>query len=167
MQINKSDFDIVTLEDEIRVDGLCRALLMAFYETLLADGMDQAAATRLANGADHFIRDFIIGVKMMNIFTKRSGLVRQFAGNWYIVNTLEPKAEYLADSLPGVAGFYRFLAGKGLISSEYCKQVEDECADLQFYASRIESFWDIQGDGFIDWEKECPLQDRHSSAGLA
>src|SRR5512138_458457 len=106
MQIKKSDFDIVTLEDEIRVDGLCKSLLMEYYQALLDGGLDQAAATRLANGADHFVRDFLVGVKMLNLFAEKEGIVRQFAGNWYIVNTLEPTAEYLADILPGVANFY-------------------------------------------------------------
>jgi hypothetical protein len=153
MQINISDFDVVTLEDEIRVDGLCKGLLMEFYESLLAEGLDQSAATLLANGADHFTRDFVIGVKTLNLLTEHPGLVRQFAGNWYIVNTLEPTVEYLSDALPGVASFYRFLAEKGAISNEYCGQVEEECTDLSFYATRINSFWEITGDGYLEWAK--------------
>jgi hypothetical protein len=167
MDINKSDFDVVTLEDEIRVDGLCKGLLMAFYESLLAEGMDQAAATLLANGADHFVRDFMVGVKMLNIFTERSGVVRQFAGNWYIVNTLEPTVEYLASSLPGVARFYGFLAEKGAISKEFCHRIENQCADLPFYASRIDAFWDITGDGYYEWEKGCSLRDLKTPTGKA
>jgi len=167
MQINKSDFDIVTLDDEIRVDGLCKGLLMEFYESLLAKGLDQAAATLLANGADHFTRDFVIGVKMLNIFTERPGCVRQFAGNWYIVNTLEPTVEYLSTALPGVASFYNFLSEKGLVSVECCRQVETECADLPFYASRINTFWEITGDGYSAWEKGCTLHDRMLYPGQA
>lgn len=167
MQINKSDFDIVTLEDEIRVDGLCKGLLMEFYELQLAEGVDPATATRLANGADHFVRDFLVGAKMLNLFTERKGLVRQFAGNWYIVNTIEPKVEYLVDTLPGVASFYRFLSVNGLISEAFCRQIEAECGDISFYESRIESFWEITGDGYADWERGCTIQDRKTAAGKA
>ncbi|GAM10702.1 hypothetical protein OR1_02995 [Geobacter sp. OR-1] len=159
MQIEKSAFDIASLDDEIRVDGLCKGLLMAFYEALLAEGLDQAAATRLANGADHFIRDFVIGVKQRNIFDERPGLVRQFAGNWYIVNTLEPAVAYLADSLPGVARFYRYLADNGLVSAGFCSRVEAECCALEYYGSRIEGFWGITGDGYFDWDNECPMKE--------
>lgn len=158
MQIIKSDFNLVTLEDEIRVDGLCKGLLMEFYESLVAQGLDQPAATLLANGADHFIRDFVIDVKMLNIFDERPGLIRQFAGNWYIVNTLEPTIAYLTLALPGVAQFYAFLAVKDLVSREFCAQVDHECSDLSFYASRIDAFWGIIGDGYFQWEKECSLR---------
>lgn len=160
MQIEKSDFDIATLEDEIRVDGLCKTLLMAYYQALLDGGLDQAAATRLANGADHYVRDFLVGVKTINLFTEREGLVRQFAGNWYIVNTLEPTVGYLADTLPGVANFYRYLADNGLVSEAFCRTIADECGDIPFYGSRIESFWQISGDGYAEWEQACSLKDR-------
>lgn len=167
MQITKSDYDVVTLEDEIRVDGLCKGLLMEFYEALIAEGLDQQAATTLANGADHFIRDFVIGFKLLNIFDERPGLVRQFAGNWYIVNTLEPSVDYLSRALPGVARFYSFLAAKGLVSHRFMSQVDRECAELPFYAARIESFWTIAGDGYGEWEKGCTLRNVNPCAGQA
>ncbi len=159
MLINKSAFDVATLDDEIRVDDLCKGLLMGYYESLQEAGLDPAQATLFANGADYFVRDFVIAVKQRNLFSERPGLVRQFAGNWYIINTLEPTVEYLAGSLQGVAGFYRYLMGQGLISEEFCRQLEEECADLQFYAARIESFWAITGDGYFAWEKGCSLKD--------
>jgi hypothetical protein len=157
MQIEKSAFDITSLDDEIRVDGLCKGLLMAFYESLLAEGLDQGAATKLANGADHFVRDFVIGVKMLNLFDEQPDLVRQFAGNWYIVNTLEPSVDYLASSLPGVARFYRYLADNGLVSAGFSQMVGQECGELPYYASRIASFWEIT-DNYPEWDQECSLQ---------
>lgn len=167
MQINKADFDIVTVEDEIRVDALCKSILMNFYEALLSSGMDQGGATILANGADHFIREFLVGVKFHNIFDEKPGVVRQFAGNWYIVNTLEPTVEYLANALPGVASFYRFLAEKSLVSADYYRIVKNESEDLEFYRSRIDSFWEITGDGYAEWEKGCSLRDHNSGSGSA
>ncbi len=159
MQINKADFDVSTLDDEIRVDELCKGLLMAYYESLKEAGIDPAQATIFANGADYFVRDFVIAVKQRNLFSERPGLVRQFAGNWYIMNTLDPAVEYLAGSLQGVAGFYRFLAAQGLVSGEFCQQMEEECADLPYYESRIESFWAITEDGYLAWEKGCSLKE--------
>jgi len=158
MQINKTDFDVVTLEDEIRVDGLCKGLIMNFYEAQLDAGLDAAEATRLANGADYFIRDFVIGVKQLNIFTEYPALVRQFAGNWYIVNTIDPSIELLEDHLHGVAAFYRYLEGEGMVSALFLERIVAECAALSYYEQRIASFWDIEGDGYFAWERECPLR---------
>jgi hypothetical protein len=161
MEINKVDFDIVTLEDEIRVDALWKELLMKYYESLLREGVDADRATQLANGADHFIRDFVVAVKQQNLLTEPSSLVRQFAGNWYIVSTAEPTIEYLAEMLPGVAGFCRFLEQQGLLSPEYCCHIERECVDLPYYETRIESFWDISGNGYSAWGRECSLRPVH------
>lgn len=159
MQIDKSDFDIRSVDDEIRVDGLCKGLLMEFYQALQDSGLDPASATRLTNSADYFVRDFIVGFKLCNLFDERPGLVRQFAGNWYIVNTVEPGPEELAAHLAGVARFYYHLVEQGLISAEYLKQVNQECSDIPFYNGRIESFWRISGDGYLEWEKGCTLRD--------
>jgi hypothetical protein len=159
MQINKTDFDITSVEDEIRADGLCKELLMEFYHTLQESGLDPAQATLAANSADYFVRDFIVGFKRCNLFTETPGLVRQFAGNWYIVNTVEPDPEELAGHLAGVARFYLYLSELGLISVEFLKLINDECSDSLFYNSRIDSFWAITGDGYLEWEKVCSLRD--------
>ena len=54
MRLTKSDFEISTLEDELRVDGLCRELLMTFYNERIGAGLDEHKATLLANSADYF-----------------------------------------------------------------------------------------------------------------
>src|SRR6266568_3016154 len=82
--------EVVINKDELRVDGLCQKLLMRFYFQLLEDGISPDQATFLASSADYFIRDFVVAIRERNIFDEHPGLVRQFAGNWYIVNTLEP-----------------------------------------------------------------------------
>lgn len=158
MQINKEDFDISSLEDEIRVDGLCKGLLMEFYNALQESGLDPAQATALANSADYFVRDFIVGFKLINLFDETPGLVRQFGGNWYIVNTVEPSADELTGHLAGVARFFFHLSEQGLISPGHLKLVNDECADIPFYSGRIDSFWAITGDGYLEWERACPLR---------
>jgi len=158
MKLTKSDFQIGTLEDELRVDGLCRELLMTFYQERIASGVKEHEATLLANSADHFLRDFLIGVRQLNLLDSEPDVVRQFAGNWYIVNTMEPVIEEIEVHLNGIREFYRFLYRIEAIDSEFFMAIEKDCSDLAYYKSRIDSFWEIQGDGYSAWEKECTLK---------
>lgn len=159
LQVNKKDFDLVTLEDELRVDELCKNILLRFYEEMCAQGINAGEATALASAADYFIRDFVVSIKQLNIFTDRRGIVRQFAGNWYIVNTLEPDNAEINRYLLGIKAFYRFLHGHGLISLQYLQAIEEECGDIPFYRDRIDSFWDIKNDGYGEWERLCTLKE--------
>jgi hypothetical protein len=159
LTIDKDDFRVGTLEDELRVDGLCRKLLMRFYFQLMEDGATPDRATFLAGGADYFIRDFVVGIRQRNIFDERPGIVHQFAGNWYIVTTMEPDLVQLSGHLEGVRAFYRFLRSRQLVSEEFLREIELECADTDFYARRISSFWEITGDGYGAWERECTLKE--------
>lgn len=163
LQLDKDTFNLGTLEDELRVDGLCKELLLRFYEETCGQGFDGTDATALASSADYFIRDFVVAIKQLNIFSERPGIIRQFAGNWYIVNTLEPCAAEIDNHLQGIRSFYRFLHGQGLISLQYLQTVEKECDDRDYYAGRIDSFWDIQGDGYGEWERQCTLKDQPNS----
>ena len=158
MKLVSSDFEIATLEDELRVDALCRELLLAFYSERLEAGMDEHEATLLANSADYFIRDFLIGARQVNILDPGAGAVRKFAGNWYIVNTLEPESDELDVHLNGICAFYRFLADHQAISAAAFKPIERDCQDSAYYRQRIDSFWDINGDGYFAWEEECSLK---------
>jgi hypothetical protein len=167
MRINKEAFTPVALEDYLRVDNLCRELLLRFYEEIQVEGVSPQEATALASGADYFILNFLVDFKGYNLFDERPGIVRQFAGNWYIVNTLEPDIAHLGPHLRGIAAFYRFLYDHRLISAGYLQEIETECGDLAYYESRIESFWAIEDDGFLSWERECTLKEGLSGAGRA
>ena len=158
LSVNPDDFLPETLEDELRVDKLCQDLLLRFYYERLESGSEPAEATQWANSADYFIRDFVVGVKQKNLFTSIAGLVRQFAGNWYIMNTMEPVAEEITAHLSGIQEFYRYLHSHQLIDDAVLKGVEQECAAVDYYLHRIESFWNIKGDGYLEWEKECSLK---------
>ncbi|HJV34018.1 MAG TPA: hypothetical protein VJ604_03045, partial [Geomonas sp.] len=61
--------------------------------------------------------------------------------------------------LAGIRAFYRFLYGHQLISLKFLQAIEAECGELDYYVSRIESFWNITGDGYHAWERECSLKD--------
>ena len=159
LKVDKRDYIPTTLEDEVRVDKLCSELLHRFYCESQEAGLTPEQATAIAGAADYFIRDFVVSIKGRSIFEERPGIVRQFAGNWYIVNTMEPLASEIEGYLAGIREFYRFLYGHQLISLKFLQAIEAECAQLDYYASRIESFWDIKGDGYDPWEQECTLKD--------
>lgn len=159
LTVDKDEFGLGTLEDELRVDGLCKKMLMHFYFQLIEDGTAPDQATLLANSADYYVRDFVVACRQRNLFDERPGIVRQFAGNWYIVNTLEPGIAELAGHLDGIRAFYRFLRSRDLISAEFLGEIEEECSDTDFYVGRITSFWEIKGDGYGAWERECTLKE--------
>ncbi len=158
MKLTKSDFRIDSLEDELRVDGLCRELLMNFYSERIESGMSEHDATLLANCADYYLRDYLIGARQLNLLESDSDVVRKFAGNWYIVNTLEPVIDEIATHLNGIREFYRFLHNFEAIGSELYAAIEKDCSDIEYYSSRINAFWNIEGDGYLEWERECSLK---------
>ena len=158
LNIQPADFAIATIDDEVRVDGLCRDLLLTFYAELQADGGDPEVATELARSADYFIRDFVVGFRQWNLFDEKRSPVRPFAATWYIVNTLDPTSGELAKHLSGILAFYRFLARHDLISGTFLERIEAECNDHPFYEKRIKSFWEITGDGYYEWERACPVR---------
>ena len=154
------NFDIRDLQDEIRADELCGRLLRTLYLDLTEeDRIPPAEASALAYGADYFLREFVIPNRRENIFHLRSGRVRQFAGNWYIVHNLEPNMTELTGILRGVNAFYRYCRKVGKVSPELARAVQKECADLEYYRQRIETFWAIREDGYFAWEKECTLKE--------
>jgi hypothetical protein len=150
---DKGEFEIETLDDELRVDDLCRKLLVRFYEQMLNEQVTPEKASALASGADYFLRDFVIDKKRLNVLGEHADIVRKFAGTWYVINNLEPNLPELSGHLDGILAFYRFLSRAGAISTKYLEAVERSCKDLGFYEERIASFWDIQGDGYSAWEK--------------
>lgn len=160
-QINLADFDIRTFDDEIRVNGLCHRLLLAVRDHLLTEpGGQPRMAGELCQGADYFLRDFIIAECADNLLRLPPERVRQFAGHWYIIRTLEPNVRELAGILAGIAACYRILAAQGLVEPERAAAIETACADLPGYRQRIDDFWAIEDDGFAAWRNNCPLPER-------
>ena len=155
--ISHGDFATAGFEDDLRVDRLCRELLLRFYEQLLADGIPPAEATSLAGGADCFLRDFVVDRMRTSPLAGEPGLVRRFAGTWYIITSIEPDAGELCRHLDGVGEFFRFLHQNGLVADAYLEMAAAECADRQWYAGRIRSFLALSGDGYRAWERDCPI----------
>jgi hypothetical protein len=153
------DFDIDGLDDEIRVDERCQRLLRLFYLDQVDSGRLPEEAGAMAHGADYFLRDFIIADRRENIFTLDPGRVRQFAGNWYITRKLEPNMAELESILRGVGAFYEYAQKIGRVSEELAAGIRAEAEKLELYRRRIEEFWAIEDDGFVDWNRQCPVED--------
>lgn len=148
------------LQEEIRVDLLCTELLQTFCQELVAAGVEPLLAGSHARGADYFLRDFVIADRHDNLLELPRGRVTQFGGHWYIIRNLEPNRTELEAILAGVSAFYQFCAVQGLVPPSLYNRVAQECAQIDFFVERIESFWSITKDGFMAWEQGCPLQRR-------
>jgi hypothetical protein len=157
--LHKPDYDIHSLDDEIRVDRLCIDLLRHLYQDLTARaGMPAARAGAICRGADHFLREFIIGDRRENLFSLGAHRIRQFAGHWYIIRTPEPSIEELHHILAGTAEFYRFLARQKLVEADLVEGIVRLCGELDYYRRRIEDFWAIENGGYDAWRLACPLE---------
>lgn len=152
-------FEVRNLQDEIRVDRLCSEFLKCFYLDLVEEGRSAEEASALAYGADYFLREFVIPDRQENIFALRPGRMRQFAGNWYIVRTLEPNMAELEGILSGTLAFYRYCRKVNMVDESLLADIEKDCADRDYYGQRIESFWTIVNDGYLAWEQGCSLKD--------
>ncbi len=151
------NFNVNTLDDEIRVDELCQKFLRLFYRDLVeARHLEPEDAAALTYGADYFLRDFIIADRRENIFRIDARRLRQFGGNWYIVKNVEPNMEELNQQLDGVALFYHFCAAHGKCLPALAQEIEETCRDRNYYQQRIETFWAIE-DNYPAWDRACAL----------
>lgn len=157
MMISNVDYTITDLDSEILVDQRCSALLKQFHQQLIEQQFDPLLAGKIAHGADYFLRDFIIGDCRENPLTIQPERVRQFAGHWYIIKTLEPNLKELTDILQGIALFYSYLLQKQAISVGDQQHILQLTAELDFYQQRIDDFWSICADGYQQWRDQCPL----------
>ena len=154
----KTAYDVRTLDDEIRIDGYCEALLKECYLLLVKEyELSPEAASKLCYGAGYFLREYLIPEQQTNLFDIDPQQVRQFAGNWYIIKNMEPNLSELTTILEGVTAFYQYCLDRKLISPDLFETVRATCADLAFYQERIDSFWEIEKDGYQQWNAACPL----------
>jgi len=153
-------FDIADWKDEARVDALCVEMLKSFHQHLAEEQqIEPLLAGSLARGADYFLREFIIGDRQDNLLELAPERVRQFAGHWYIIRTLEPNMTELGDILAGISAFYTWCEKTGRVEHWRTQQIAERCKELTYYEGRIDSFWDIRDDGYVAWQQACPLTD--------
>lgn len=152
-------YSIETLEDEIRADQTCKELLKLFHQYLLKNkNISPSEAGTHASGADYFLRDFILDNRRTSPFKLSVDLIHRFAGNWYIITTLEPNVAELKNILDGVSYFADFCVANKMLDQALAKKIAQTCSNMEFYQQRIDSFNDLSGDQFIAWNHDCPLQ---------
>lgn len=157
IEFDHEDFEFETLEDELRVDDLCRQLLQQFYNHLQNIDLTPQRASELAYSVDYFVRDYLLDFLQQNVLRPRPGQLRYFAASWYITRTLEPDLVVLERHLDGIIAWYRFLRDRHLISADELAMLEQEAVQRDFYCSRLKDFLALAGEGYEAWDRACPL----------
>jgi len=153
------NYTIETLEDEIRADLICKELLKLYHHYLLKyKSISPLEAGTHASGADYFLRDYMLDNRRTSPFKLSADLVRRFAGNWYIISTLEPNMVELKNILAGVSCFADFCVVNDMMGQPLATKINQSCSNIKFYQQRIDSFNDLSGDNFTAWNNDCPLQ---------
>lgn len=156
--VNISDYNIDSLESEIRADRYCSQLLKHFHQWLLNDKKYEALeAGKLAAGADYFLREFLVGARRQNIFNATAEQLRQFGGNWYIISNLEPNIPELKPMLLGAADFYAYAAEQKLVNIETADAFATVAQETGYFQTRIDEFYQLVDDGYKAWDQACPL----------
>ena len=156
--LTKSDYNVESLDDEIRVDNLCVDLLRHLYQELVQHkGLQPEQAGERCHGADYFLREFVIPERHKNLFAVEAIDLRQFAGHWYIIRTPEPNLTELGKILTGTAELYNYLASQKMVSDETAAAITAQSETLDYFQKRIDDFWAIEGEGYDTWRDACPL----------
>ncbi len=157
--INSQNYNIDSLETEIRADQHCTQLLKYFHRWLLDEHQFAALeAGQLAAGVDYFLREFLIGAKRLNIFSATADQLRQFGGNWYIISNLEPNTVELDPMLHGTALFYSYLEGLNLFKKIDVKAIDEVAQNGTYFIGRIEDFHQLKDNGYSAWDQACSLK---------
>ncbi len=156
LKFEHEDFDFDTIDEELLVDGRCQQILKQFYLFLQQQGMNAEKASELAFSADLYLRDYLIDFGRQNIARPQPGIVTKFAGSWFITHTLDPELVTLERHLTAISELYRFMHRRHLISADELSFLLQEAGELEYYQSRIDSFLNLSGDGFAQWDSECP-----------
>lgn len=156
---DEQNYDIDSLETEIRAEQHAKQLLKKFHRWLLEkEQRDALNAGQLAAGADYFLCEFLIGARRQNIFITGAEQIRQFGGNWYIIRNLEPNLKELQPMLEGTALFFRFCAELKTFSTDEAERIATTVSDTTYFAERIETFHRLEDDAYKGWDRDCPLK---------
>ncbi len=155
------DFLAKDFADEVRADTLCKAFLKEFHQFYLLKErqLPPLEAGALAAGTDYLLRDFIMDHCRESPLHLTGHRVRQFGGNWYIVKNLEPNLPELQRSLRGIALLAAFCSQREMMTPEQAQDIRTAAEDTDWYQSRLDSFQDLEGDGYFAWEEACTLAD--------
>lgn len=156
IEYEHDDFEFETIEEELLVDERCQQILKQFYLFLQQQGMVAEHASELAFSADLYLRDYLIDYGRQNIVRPHPGIVTKFAASWFITHTLDPDFAILERHLTALSELYRYMHRQHLISAEELSFLLDEAGRREFYQQRINSFMNLTGAGFAEWDAACP-----------
>ncbi|MDO9309121.1 MAG: hypothetical protein Q7V04_08665 [Deltaproteobacteria bacterium] len=152
------DFEFDTIDEELLVDQRCQQLLNRFYLYLQQRGVAVELASDMAYSADLYLRDYLIDFARQNVVRPQPGIIRKFAGSWFITHTLDPEMEMLDRHLSAIVSFYSYLHSQHMISADELAFLVQEADQNDYYKNRIDTFLGITGDGFVLWDQECPAR---------
>ena len=155
IEFEHDDFEFDTIDEELLVDERCQQILKQFYLFLQQQGLAAEQASELAFSADLYLRDYLIDFGRQNIVRPKPEIVTTFAGSWFITHTLDPDVILLERHLTAISELYRYMHRQHLISAEELSFLLKEAGQLEFYRQRINSFMNLTGDGFVDWDAGC------------
>lgn len=156
IEFEHDDFEFDTINEELLVDERCQQVLKLFYLHLQQAGMPPSQASDTAFSADLYLRDYLIDFGHHNIVRPQPGIIRFFAGSWFITHTLDPDFVILERHLTAIAQLYKYLHSQHLISAEELSFLLKEGEELDYYRQRIDSFLNLTADGFSAWDAGCP-----------
>jgi hypothetical protein len=156
IQFEHNDFEFDSIDEELLVDERCQQILKQFYLFLQQQGMPAEQASELAFSADLYLRDYLIDFGRQNIVRPQPGIVTKFAASWFITHTLDPEIDLLTRHLTAISELYRYLHRQHLISADELAFLLKEAGGLEYYRQRIETFMNLSGAGFVEWDSECP-----------
>ena len=158
VEFEHDDFEFDTINEELLVDQRCQQLLKHFYLNLLQKGMTAELASERAFSIDLYLRDYLLDFGRQNVVRPQPGIVKIFAGSWFITHTLDPEMEMLKRHLLAITEFYTYLQCQHLISADELAFLVREVGEVDYYNKRIDSFLAIYGDGYSVWDQECPAK---------
>jgi hypothetical protein len=158
IEFEYNDFEFDTLDEELQVDQRCQQLLKHFYLNLLQRGMTAEVASEIAFSTDLYLRDYLLDFGRQNVVRPQPGIIRKFAGSWFITHTLDPEFLMLEQHLKSIMEFYRYLRSQHLISGDELAFLEQEAGETELYKIRINDFIGLTGASFVAWDQECPAK---------
>lgn len=158
LEFEHDDFEFDTIDEELLVDERCQQILKQFYLNLQQQGMSPEKASELAFSADLYLRDYLIDFGRQNIVRPQPGIITKFAGSWFITHTLDPEFDMLERHLVAITELYRYMNRQHLVSTDELTFLLNEAGQHEFFRTRIDTFLNLTGDGFIEWDAGCPGQ---------
>lgn len=127
-----------------------------FNNYLLDKGLKESTANLKTSMAAFFVMEFLFVYcdDIECILEVDKDEIRTFLGNWYIRKTMSPRVSQINQFLKAISDFYTFLHKKGFLDKTDLKDIKETCKDKEWFAERLQSYFDADEDDFEDWLME-------------